>query len=54
MRWSPSTGASPIPGLGVAGGFKFMVEDRGGLGLAHFAAADRRIWSASCKEQCPA
>ncbi len=27
-------GASPIPGLGTAGGFKIMVEDRGGLGLA--------------------
>ena len=26
-------GAPPIPGLSVAGGFKFMVEDRGGLGL---------------------
>jgi multidrug efflux pump len=26
-------GAAPIPGLGVAGGYKFMVEDRGGLGL---------------------
>ncbi len=26
-------GASPIPGLGVAGGFKLIVEDRGGLGL---------------------
>jgi multidrug efflux pump len=26
-------GSSPIPGLGVAGGFKIMVEDRGGLGL---------------------
>jgi multidrug efflux pump len=26
-------GAPPIPGLGVAGGFKLMVEDRGGLGL---------------------
>jgi multidrug efflux pump len=26
-------GASPIPGLSVAGGFKFIVEDRGGLGL---------------------
>jgi multidrug efflux pump len=25
-------GAPPIPGIGVAGGFKFMVEDRGGLG----------------------
>jgi hydrophobe/amphiphile efflux-1 (HAE1) family protein len=27
-------GAPPIPGLGVAGGFKLMVEDRGGRGLA--------------------
>ena len=27
-------GAPPVPGLGVAGGFKLMVEDRGGLGLA--------------------
>jgi multidrug efflux pump len=26
-------GASPIPGLSVAGGFKVIVEDRGGLGL---------------------
>src|SRR5205807_2449056 len=26
-------GAPAIPGLSVAGGFKFMVEDRGGLGL---------------------
>ncbi len=26
--------SSPIPGLGVAGGFKLMVEDRGGRGLA--------------------
>jgi multidrug efflux pump len=26
-------GSSPIPGLGVAGGFKFIVEDRGDLGL---------------------
>ena len=26
-------GASPIPGLGTAGGFKIIVEDRGGLGL---------------------
>jgi multidrug efflux pump len=27
-------GASPIPGLGSAGGFKLIVEDQGGLGLA--------------------
>ena len=26
-------GASPIPGVGVAGGFKVMIEDRGDLGL---------------------
>jgi multidrug efflux pump len=26
--------SSPIPGLGAAGGFKLMVEDRGGRGLA--------------------
>ncbi len=26
-------GASPVPGLGVAGGFKLIVEDRGDLGL---------------------
>jgi multidrug efflux pump len=26
-------GAAPVPGLSVAGGFKLMVEDRGGLGL---------------------
>ncbi|MBX9679332.1 MAG: efflux RND transporter permease subunit [Gemmataceae bacterium] len=27
-------GTSPVPGLSVAGGFKLMVEDKGGLGLA--------------------
>jgi multidrug efflux pump len=26
-------GAAPVPGLGSAGGFKFLVEDRGGLGV---------------------
>jgi multidrug efflux pump len=26
-------GAPPVPGLSIAGGFKLMVEDRGGLGL---------------------
>ncbi len=26
-------GAAPVPGLGSAGGFKFMVEDHGGLGV---------------------
>jgi multidrug efflux pump subunit AcrB len=26
-------GAAPIPGIGSAGGFKFVVEDRGGLGV---------------------
>ncbi len=28
-------GASPIPGLGVAGGYKIIVEDRGDLGLGN-------------------
>jgi multidrug efflux pump len=28
-------GASPIPGLGSAGGFKLVVQDRGGLGLGN-------------------
>ncbi len=27
-------GAAPVPGLSVAGGFKLMVEDRAGLGMA--------------------
>ena len=27
--------SSPIPGLGVAGGFKLIVEDRGGRGLGN-------------------
>jgi len=31
-------GAAPIPGLGSAGGFKFMVEDRGGLGVRSLEA----------------
>ena len=26
-------GTSPVPGLGTAGGFKFIIEDRGDLGL---------------------
>ena len=26
--------AAPLPGIGAAGGYKFMVEDRGGLGTA--------------------
>ena len=34
MRWVTCANSSPIPGLGVAGGFKIMVEDRGGRGLA--------------------
>ncbi len=35
-------GAPPIPGLSVAGGFKLMVEDRGGLGLDSLQTPDRR------------
>ena len=31
--------SSPIPGLGVAGGFKIIVEDRGGRGLGVLADA---------------
>jgi multidrug efflux pump len=27
-------GAAPVPGLGSAGGFKFLVEDRGGVGVS--------------------
>ena len=34
MREVTVLNSSPIPGLGVAGGFKIIVEDRGGLGLA--------------------
>ena len=33
------------PGLGVAGGFKLMVEDRGDAGLDDSAEADRSRWS---------
>ena len=33
--------APPVPGLSVAGGFKLMVEDRGGLGLTTLGPADR-------------
>ena len=35
-------GAPPVDGLGTAGGFKIIVEDRGGSGLEVLAAADRR------------
>src|SRR5581483_9804482 len=36
-------GAPPIPGLGVAGGFKLMVEDRSGLGLDNLQAQTDRL-----------
>ena len=36
-------GAPPVDGLGNAGGFKFMVEDRGNLGLAASAEGGRRF-----------
>ena len=42
MRWSRVRNSSPIPGLGVAGGFKIIVEDRGGRGLEDLQAPDRR------------
>ena len=35
--------SSPIPGLGVAGGFKIMVEDRGGRGLADLQVQTDRL-----------
>ena len=47
-------GASPIPGLGVAGGFKFMVEDRGGLGLADLADTRPTTWSRKLEASCRA
>ena len=46
-------GASPIPGLGVAGGFKLMVEDRGDLGLPTLADSRPTTWSASFEKQVP-
>lgn len=36
-------GAPPVPGLSVAGGFKLMVEDRGGLGLAFLQEQTERL-----------
>jgi multidrug efflux pump len=35
--------SSPIPGLGVAGGFKFMIEDRGGRGLTDLQEQTDRL-----------
>jgi len=35
--------SSPIPGLGVAGGFKIMVEDRGGRGLESLQAQTDKL-----------
>ena len=37
--------SSPIPGLGVAGGFKVMVEDRGGRGLTDLQIETDRLTS---------
>ena len=42
-------GAPPIPGLSVAGGFKLMVEDRGGLGLSVLDHQTDESGPASCK-----
>jgi multidrug efflux pump len=36
-------GAPPIPGLGVAGGYKFVVEDRGGLGVRALQAQTENL-----------
>ena len=38
-------GPPPVRGVGRAGGFKLMVEDRGDLGPGRAAGADRRTWS---------
>ena len=38
-------GTPPIPGLSVAGGYKLMVEDRGGLGLAEARRTTPTRWS---------
>src|SRR5262249_12928509 len=36
-------GASPIPGLSVAGGFKVVIEDRGGLGVQNLQTQTDRL-----------
>jgi multidrug efflux pump subunit AcrB len=36
-------GAAPIPGISVAGGFKVIVEDRGGLGVHDLQAQSDRL-----------
>jgi multidrug efflux pump len=36
-------GASPIPGLSVAGGFKIMVEDKAGLGLPNLQSQTQNL-----------
>ena len=36
-------GAPPVEGLGTAGGFKLMIEDRGDLGLEELQAVSERI-----------
>ena len=33
-RWSTSSAPPPVDGLGTAGGFKIVIEDRGDIGLA--------------------
>jgi multidrug efflux pump len=37
------SGASPIPGLSVAGGFKVIIEDRGGLGAGALQQQTERL-----------
>ena len=36
-------GAAPVPGVGVAGGFKLMVEDRGSLGTKNLERQTNRL-----------
>jgi multidrug efflux pump len=43
--------SSPIPGLGVAGGFKIMVEDRGGRGLEMLQAQTDKLTASLRRER---
>ena len=52
-RHGPVFGAAPVPGLGVAGGYKFMVEDRGGLGVRDLQRPAPTPWSATCQGKRP-
>ena len=44
-------GAPPVQGLGTAGGFKFMVEDRGALGSSYLQRETDKLLVAGLKER---